>query len=68
LRDKAHSKQCLFVGSNFFCNTQGLAWFIKEVLPLVNISLTIVGTGMSREFKDDKKIIVRDYVDDLAPY
>jgi len=68
LRDKARSKRCLFVGSNFFGNTQGLAWFIKEVLPLVNISLTIVGAGMSREFKNEGKITVRDYVDDLAPY
>ena len=39
---------CLFVGTNFPANTEGLLWFIKEVLPAVNIRLQIVGKGMEK--------------------
>jgi hypothetical protein len=37
---------CLFVGSYFPMNTRGILWFIREVLPHVNIQLQIVGKGM----------------------
>lgn len=36
----------LFVGSNFYANTQGILWFINEVLPFVDIDLRIVGKNM----------------------
>ena len=63
-----NSMTCLFVGNNFFGNTDGLNWFIKDVLPYVDIKLIIVGTGMSRAFKSTNKVEVHDYVDDLTPY
>lgn len=37
---------CLFIGSFFPMNTRGILWFIREVLPHVNIQLQIVGKGM----------------------
>jgi len=37
---------CLFFGTNFPANTEGLMWFVKEVLPFVDIRLQIVGKGM----------------------
>ena len=45
-------KEALFVGSYFFGNTQGLKWFCTEVLPYVNIHLTIVGSGMEAFAED----------------
>jgi hypothetical protein len=68
LLKKIDSKKALFVGSNFFGNTEGLSWFIENVLPYVNIKLLIVGTGMSKIFKNQEKIEVYDYVDDLSQF
>jgi hypothetical protein len=68
LHEKIHSKKALFVGSNFFGNTQGLLWFIKNVLPFVDVKLQIVGTGMSKEFKETEKMEVYDYVKDLSSF
>lgn len=63
---KISKKECLFVGSNFFGNTEGLNWFIKEILPYTDIHLTIVGNGMSNMFIKTDKIDVYDFVDDLS--
>lgn len=35
---------CLFVGSNFFSNQEGICWFIKEIAPFVSLDIRIVGT------------------------
>jgi hypothetical protein len=40
--------EVLFVGSWFFANVTGIKWFIKKVLPRVNIHLTIAGQNMER--------------------
>jgi glycosyltransferase involved in cell wall biosynthesis len=68
LRWRIQSRQCLFVGSNFFGNTQGLAWFIENIAPKINIHLVIVGTGMTGTFTRSDKITVYDYVEDLSPF
>ncbi|MBN1462954.1 MAG: glycosyltransferase family 4 protein [Paludibacteraceae bacterium] len=39
---------CLFIGSYFAANTEGILWFIKEVYPSVSIRLKIVGKGMDK--------------------
>ena len=39
---------CLFIGSYFPPNVQGIMWFVKDVLPHVNIRLKIVGKGMAK--------------------
>lgn len=42
-----NQKELLFVGSNFFGNTQGLEWFLDEIYPnLQEVRLTVVGKGM----------------------
>lgn len=42
-----NQKELLFVGSNFFGNTQGLEWFLDEIYPdLKDVKLTVVGKGM----------------------
>lgn len=65
-KERIHSKNCLFIGSNFFGNTDGLKWFIKNILPNVDVHLTIVGNGMSKDFCDNEKITVFDFVKDLS--
>ena len=64
-------KKALFVGSYFFGNTQGLKWFCREVLPYVNIHLTIVGSGMdafANDAESSDKISIYSNVPDLRPY
>jgi hypothetical protein len=68
LHQRIQSRQCLFVGFNFFGNTQGLTWFIENILPKINIHLIIVGTGMTSAFTQSDKITVYDYVDDLSSF
>lgn len=39
---------CLFLGSYFAPNNQGILWFVEHVLPYVDIHMKIVGRGMSK--------------------
>lgn len=64
----SEGRNALFVGSNFFGNTQGLFWFVENVLPHVDIHLTIVGSGMTEVFKNTEKITVFDFVDILDEF
>ncbi len=59
----------LFVGVNFYANTQGVEWFIDNVLGRVDgVHLTVVGKGMDRAFKASESITVNGFVDDLSDY
>lgn len=59
----------LFVGINFWGNTEGLDFFIKEVLPNLNdVKLTIVGRDMELRYTNSENIEVHGYVDDLSYY
>ena len=47
--DRISSKPlCVFLGSFFPANVQGIEWFLREVYPSVDITLKIVGKGMDR--------------------
>jgi hypothetical protein len=35
----------LFVGGTFYANRAGISWFVKEVVPLIDIPVVIVGKG-----------------------
>lgn len=63
--------RCLFIGSYFKANVDGIEWFIKNVFPFVDIELTIVGKGMIK-LKDfgnlQQGIKVIDNAPDLRPY
>ena len=39
---------CLFLGSYFTPNCEGIEWFSKNVYPHVDVTMKIVGKGMSR--------------------
>lgn len=60
---------CLFVGSNFFPNQQGMDWFIEKVLPKVDIKLIIVGSicnYLKPRYGLNEKIDYKGYIDDLS--
>jgi polysaccharide biosynthesis protein PslH len=60
----------LFVGSNVSFNVNGLKWFVKNVIPHVDVRLFIVGKEMEtlRDVFDSEKIEVIGSVKDLSPY
>jgi glycosyltransferase involved in cell wall biosynthesis len=36
----------LFVGGNFYANRQGILWFLKNVVPLIDIKIVVIGNCM----------------------
>ncbi len=60
----------LFVGVSFFANTSGIMWFINNVLPSLDVELSIVGKGMDVFFSDlyNEKVKVYGYVDNLSNF
>lgn len=61
---------CLFVGSSFFANTEGLQWFIDNVFPYIKGNLYIIGNGMdSFKFSNlSDRIHKKGFVDNLTSY
>ncbi len=63
--------KCFFIGSNFPANSKGILWFVKNVLPHVNIDFRIIGKDMdllkaSQPILND--IPVFSNVPNLAPF
>ena len=62
---------CLFLGSYFTPNCEGIEWFSKNVYPHVDVTMKIVGKGMSRlrenYYVPEEARIVSD-APDLVPY
>lgn len=44
----AQKPLCMFLGAYFPANVEGIEWFVKNVLPRVNIRMQIVGKGMDK--------------------
>lgn len=67
----SENKEALFLGSYFFGNVQGIKWFCQNVMPHININLTIIGSSMHR-LKDEiditPNIRILSDVPDLKPY
>ncbi len=61
---------CLFIGSNFPANTEGVLWFVEHVLTHVDIEFRVVGKGMGELKRHScmKDVEVESDVPDLAPY
>ena len=67
----ARKPLCLFIGSNFPANAEGVLWFVKNVLPFVDINFKIVGKGMSKLKEKNEclnNIDVESDVPDLRQY
>ena len=62
---------CLFLGAYFAPNNEGILWFVRNVLPKVDVRVRIVGKGMAKLKEENeclKDIEVLSDVPDLAPY
>lgn len=61
----------LFVGGGFYANRAGIAWFVKHVVPHIQIKTCIVGRGfedLKHELERDGKVEVVGAVDSLADW
>jgi hypothetical protein len=62
---------CLFLGAYFPPNNEGIVWFVKNVLPHVNIRMKVVGKGMAKLKAEEpalKNIEVVSDAPDLLPF
>lgn len=61
---------CTFIGSYFPANSEGILWFVRHVLPNVDIHLRIVGKGMSqlKGCSGLHNVEVIDNAPDLTPF
>ena len=61
----------LFVGGNFYANRIGIQWFVKHVVPHIDIKVCIVGKGLEKHRKDldvPGKVTVIGAVDSLTEW
>ncbi len=70
LNRPAGQLQLLFIGSDFYANTQGLKWFVKNVIPHINAQLKIVGKGLEKYKQElnSEKISVIGTVESVDGY
>ena len=56
----------LFVGGNFYANLDGVKWYLKEILPHINIKTYFIGSNLfQEEFKNNPKVVFKGYVKNL---
>ncbi|HFE39056.1 MAG TPA: glycosyltransferase [Gammaproteobacteria bacterium] len=61
----------LFVGGTFYANQDGISWFVREVVPRIDLPIYIVGRGfeaLRAELEVPGKVIVVGAVDSLADW
>lgn len=65
----AHERYLLFVGLDFFGNTDGLFPFIRECMPHLNCTLKVVGVGMDKyqdAFPEHPNVSFSGFAEDLS--
>lgn len=61
----------LFVGGTFYANQAGIEWFVREVVPCINMPICIVGRGfeaLKSELEIPGKVTVVGAVDSLTEW
>lgn len=64
----SREKFALFVGGAFYANRAGIKWFVKNVVPYINIKICVVGKGfeeLKHELELDPKVKVIGVVNDF---
>jgi len=64
-------KYVLFVGSGFYANLNGIAWFLRNVAPRISMTTVVVGNGMEDlrgKFEGSEKILLIGEVESLTPW
>lgn len=69
-KDKSDKKYLLFVGADFCANNDGIAWFIKNVCPFINIEVRVAGgccnaINQTLKIDDFPNVKLLGFVDDL---
>ena len=63
---------CLSIGTYFTPNNEGILWFVKNVLPHVDVDYKIVGKGMAQLKRENQELLkdieVVSDAPSLAPY
>lgn len=59
--------KCLFLGSYFTPNNEGIIWFMRHVAPQVEVEIKIVGKGMAQLKADEPEILKEVEVISDAP-
>ena len=61
---------CLFVGSDFYANIEGVDWFIKNVAPFIKMDFWVVGTCCSsfEQRKLPNNVFLKGRVESLLPF
>ena len=69
-RKADNESYCLFVGSDFFANQEGIKWFISEVVPNISCKLVVVGSICNSLMKLQlpPNVQLKGYVDNLNEY
>lgn len=71
MANQTNQKFALFVGGVFYANRAGISWFVKHVVPRIDIKICIVGRGFE-DFRDelelDGKVEVVGAVESLAEW
>lgn len=70
IKEKSNNPYCLFVGSDFFANLEGMRWFIKEVVPNIPCNLKVVGSicNSLKSLDLPHNVQLEGYVDNLNEY
>lgn len=56
----------LFVGSDFYANIDGVRWYLREILPKINIKTYFIGSGLfQKEYEKNPKVVFKGYVKNL---
>ena len=59
---------CLFVGSDFYANREGVLWFIKNVLPNIKMTLVVAGSicnSLEQYRGKYSNLVLKGFVDNL---
>lgn len=65
------SNFALFVGGDFYANRAGIIWFVKQVVPFIDIKICIVGRGfedLQKSLEVQHKVQVIGEVASLVPW
>lgn len=71
LESQASACFALFVGSAFYASRAGIEWFVREVVPQIDMPIYIVGRGfeaLKAELEVPGKVVVVGSVDSLADW
>ena len=60
------NKFIIFVGSNFYANVNGLKWYLREIVPNINIKTYFIGSSvLQSQYKNNPKTVFKGYVKNL---